>query len=184
MSAPTVAPPAGTVRVSRTFVVGTALGLAVVNGFVVTALRGAVGSVSRVHTPLGTWLLEVAVTAPLLVVGIGLASVLVGRRRPLDSRAGVVLTTLAVVLVGLVVGGAALVVDALTDHALQVAALQDMAGMDGMSDPATTATLAAANADVHARAVALGLGVLSVVDTVLVGWVVALHGGHVGRTAR
>lgn len=178
MSAPAVDRRTTGVRsVDWTFTLVAAAVLAAANGFVSTALRGAVGTVSRTQTPIGTWFVQVAILLPLTVVGLLLVSRLVARR----ASGRTVATVVGAVLVGVLVGVAVLAVDNVVDHGLQVALLQDMGAMSGMADPAMTASMAAENADVHVRAVGLGALVMLAVDLVAVGWLTALLGGRVVR---
>jgi hypothetical protein len=159
-----------------------ALVLAYADGFWVTALRSAVGSIQRTSAPFGTWLREsTLLLLPLLVLAV-LGALTLAQRR-FDGRDGglraVVSIMLLVTGLGTLAGAAVLTVSSAYDYRLQVA---DLAAMSTMRDDCAAACQ---GQQVHAtlalqeRSVLLGTLFLLATNLLLVVWLVALRGGRV-----
>jgi hypothetical protein len=189
MSVQTVA--ATTVRVEQTArtvpwttVLPFAVVLAYVNGFWVTALRGAVGSTERTTAPFTSWLRDSTLLLPLFVLAVMVALSLAARRTG-HRGGGVVRPALLVASASTLAGVAHLVADSVWSLRLQLAHLDTMGSMGGLCTGACLDKQFDATVLLQVRAVAVGALILLASNVVAVFWLLALRGGRLaveGRT--
>ena len=174
-----------------------ALGLALVDGFLVVSLRGSVGAVERVDSPFATWLQESLLATPVYLVAV-LAALAIARRRvgpQLHSAKKVVAAALLVAAAGTVVGVAGAAVSAAYDYKLQSTLIQTSHSLHTTpaiakyeaQGPACGPVCQAEQTDLEVLSHALGYVSLLMLsaNVVVVGWFVALRGGSLdGRTRR
>ncbi|RBY77903.1 hypothetical protein DQ239_09285 [Blastococcus sp. TF02-09] len=172
--------------VAWTTVAVLAVVMAFADGFVLTAVQGAVGAIARAQEPVTYWLWISAALVPAFALAV-LAAIYYARRLfgpTLRSPLRVVGAGLLIALAGSVVGTAALVVSAIHDYDQQ-SQMSSTMQMDSSPAPpgVCTGECAADQAqyDVHLRAARLGSALDIGVNVVLVGWIVAFRGGRLER---
>jgi len=157
--------------------------LTYVNGFWVTALRGAVGSTERTTAPFTSWLRDSTLLLPLFVlavlVALSLAARGTGRR-----HGGAVRAALLVAAVSTLAGVAHLVVDSIWSLRLQLVHLDTMGSMGGLCTGVCLDKQYDATVMLQVRAVALGSLILLAANVVAVFWLLALRGGRLAVPAR
>ncbi len=163
----------------------TAMPLAVVlayaDGFWMTSLRGAVGSIERTQGPFASWLRESTIVLPFFVLAVLGALTLALRLFGSELRRSttVLATALLVVGSGTVVGIAEMAASSAYDYYLQSGQLQLMDAMrDTCAGGRCLAQEQQASLWLQVRAVGYGSGILLVTNLILVGWVVAIRGGR------
>ena len=166
-----------------TTVLPFAVVLTYVNGFWVTALRGAVGSTERTTAPFTSWLRDSTLLLPLFVlavlVALSLAARGTGRR-----HGGAVRPALLVASVSTLAGVAHLVVDSIWSLRLQLVHLDTMGSMGGLCTGACLDKQLDATVLLQVRAVALGSLILLASNVVAVFWLLALRGGRLAVRGR
>ena len=156
-----------------------AIVIAYVDGFCVTSLHGAVGSVASTQSPFVHWLRDSTLMLPPLALAVGAALELARRwvgnnRREITRLVG---AALLVILCSSAASIAEVALQAASDYRVEVNQLAQLHSIH-----ATTIALSAAR---HAalmtqiRAVELAVVVLLITNFVVVGWVLALRGGKV-----
>ena len=124
MSVQTLAPTARVEPAARPVpwatVLPVAAVLAYVNGFWVTALRGAVGSTERTTAPFTGLLRDSTLLLPLFVLAVMVALSLAARGAAHRRRGGAVHTTLMVAVAASVAGTVQLVADSIWSLRLQL----------------------------------------------------------------
>jgi hypothetical protein len=175
----------------------TVLPLAVVmayaDGFWLTSLRGAVGAIERTDGPFASWLRESTLVLPVFVLAvIGTLTLAARRFGPVLAKPKtIVATALMVVAAGTLVGIAEVAASSAYDYHLQSSQLQKtqsmtgmtgMTGMAGMAGMDSTAQQQQASLWLQVRAVGYGSGLLLATNLALVGWLVAIRGGHLKVT--
>ena len=151
--------------------------MAYADGFVVTAVQGAVGAIERTGSPFATWLTGSTLLLPAFLLAVWGALVLARRR--LGSRVrrpvGVLITCLVVAAAGTLVGTAVLLTSTWYDYHLQSQLLQTLT-RTGHTHGSTTLqdTL---DADLKGARLAGRLMVLA--NVIIVGWVIAMRGGRI-----
>ena len=166
-----------------------AAAMAYADGFWLTSLQGAIGSVARARGPFQDWLRVSTVLLPIFAVAVHKALARGRRRygpRPRTTRA-VLGTALLVALAGSVVGIGALVANSAYEYNLQANELQltrsthahTVAADQAHSSCDATCIAQHKTLVVHVRGVAYASGIVVVTNLLLVGWVVALQGGRI-----
>jgi hypothetical protein len=165
--------------------------LAAADGFVLTAVQGAVGAIERSQGPFVSWLQISALTLPVFFAAV-LGALAVARRRfgtPLHSRRRVLAGALLVVAAGSLVGTAEIGISAASDYHLQTQLVQVQHANHATGDGGSGLHIDPAEAqqkslETDLLGVRIGSGVDLVVNAVLVGWVVALRGGRLDAAPR
>jgi hypothetical protein len=165
--------------------------LAAADGFVLTAVQGAVGAIERSQGPFVSWLQISALTLPVFFAAV-LGALAVARRRlgtPLHSGRKVVAATLMVVAAATVLGTAEIGISAAFDYHLQTQLVQVQHANHATGDGGSGLHIDPAEAqqkslETDLLGVRIGSGVDLVVNAVLVGWVVALRGGRLDAAPR
>jgi hypothetical protein len=160
--------------------------LAYADGFWLIAAQGAVGAIERSQSPFASWLWTSTLVSPLYVVAV-LAALGLARRRfgpDLRSARAVLASGLLIVAAGTLLASGVLLLSAALDYRLQAEQLQFMHAVHphGALDVLLASTREANNTGAR-YATAADL----VTNTVVVGWVLALHGGRLvppGRKPR
>jgi hypothetical protein len=160
--------------------------LAYADGFWLTAVQGAVGAIERAQSPFVLWLRSSTLMLPLYVLAV-LAALGLARRRfgpELRSARQVLTAGLLIVAAGTLLASGGLLLSAELDYRLQAEQLQFMHAVHphGALDALLASTRAANNTGAR-----YGTAADLVTNTVVVGWVLALHGGRLvppGRTPR
>lgn len=156
------------------------------DGYWMTSLRGAFGAIQRTQDPFGTWVRDSTVLVPAFVLAV-LAALALSVRLfgpVLRARPSVPVTALFIALAGTVPGLVALGASTAYDYDLESSQLGIMATMQGRCVAGDClgiqrrATLA-----LQERSVVLGMGLILLTNLVLVGWVVAVHGGRLRVSA-
>ena len=153
--------------------------IAYVDGFCVTSLHGAVGSVASTQTPFVHWLRDSTLMLPPLALAVGAALTLARRwvghnRREITRLVG---AALLVILFSSAASIAEVALKAASDYRVEVNELEQV-----HSTHSTTIALAAARhatSTLQIRAVERAVVVLLITNFVLVLWVLALRGGRV-----
>ena len=171
MSVQTITAPARVEQAARpvpwSTVLPFAVVLAYVNGFWVTALRGAVGSTERTTAPFTSWLRDSTLLFVLAVlVALSLAARGTGRGRGV----GVIRPAVLVALATTVAGTAHLVADSVWSLRLQLVHLDTMGSMGGLCTGACLDKQYDATVLLQVRAVALGALILLASNVVAVFW--------------
>jgi hypothetical protein len=179
----------------------TALLLAYADGFWMTSLQGAIGAIERAQTPFATWWRSSTLILPVYLLAV-LGALALARRWFGPSLRGwrpVVVTTLLIAAFGTLVGIGDLVANAAYDYHLQSSLIQLQeathttgtsaaaaaaahltgSGMAGMEMGSVSSQLHTTLV-VHARGASMASGLMLATNLVLVGWLVALRGGHWG----
>jgi hypothetical protein len=167
-------------------IVPLAVVMAYADGFWMMSLRGAVGSIERTQEPFASWLRESTLSLPFFVVAVLGALMLAARwfGPVLRSTRTIVATALLVVAAGTMVGVYEVATSAAYDYSLQSGQAQLMSSM-GTTTGAGPGQQQRASLVLQLRAVGYGSGILLATNLVLVGWVVAIRGGHLNvRTTR
>ena len=165
-----------------------AAAMAYADGFWLTSLQGAIGSVARARGPFEDWLRVSTGMLPIFAVGVHKALTR-GRRRygpRLHTVRSVVATALLVAAAGSVVGIGALVTNSAYEYNLQANELElTKATHDhpAATDHASASCSSTCDAQrrtlaVHMRGVTYASGIVVATNLLLVGWVVALQGGR------
>ena len=172
-----------------------------VNGFWVTSLQGAVGSLERSEPPFQRWLRDSSIMLPLYAAGVLLAALLARRwfgrsQRAVVRAAGAGLLIIAVCTV---VGIVEVANSAAYDYQLQVDHIELVEGFnhahtdESQAQPAgdtqqdeCVGTCAAKQSTLglHVRAVTHASALLLITNVVLVGWLLAVGGDRLWRRAR
>jgi hypothetical protein len=162
-------------------VVPLAVVMAYADGFWLTTLRGAVGSIERTQSPFTSWLRESTLALPVFVLAVLGALALAGRwfGPALRKPKTIVAAALLVVVAGTLVGIAALAASSGYDYYLQ-SHEQTMKSSMHMLAGSSVVTPDQASRALQLRAVGYGSVMLLATNVVLVGWVVALKGGRIG----
>jgi len=188
VSVQTVAAPARVEQAARPVPWSTVLPFAVVltyvNGFWVTALRGAVGSTERTTAPFFSWLRDSTLLLPLFVLAVLVALSLGARGTRRGRGVGVIRPALLVALATTVAGTAHLVVDSIWSLRLQLVHLDTMGSMGGLCTGACLDKQLDATVLLQVRAVALGSLILLASNVVAVFWLLALRGGRLAVRGR
>ena len=181
-------------RISRLTIAVSAVVIAYADGFWVTSLHGAVGSVDSSQTPFVRWLRDSTMMLPALTLAVLAALVLtrcwVGQSR----REAVQLASAALMMIVIcsVVSTGEVTVNSVTDYGVQVAQLEASHSTHATTpvvDPGTVVVpstgactgLCSARHQtlmVHVRAVGYAAMILLITNAVLVIWVFALRGGR------
>jgi len=175
----------------------TVLPLAVVmayaDGFWLTSLRGAVGSIERTDGPFASWLRESTLVLPVFVLAVLGAFLLAARwcGPVLRKPRSVVAAALLIVAAGTLVGIVEVAASSAYDYHLQSSRLQQMGTMGstdmGSTDMGSMGSMEPqqqASLGLQVRAVTYGSGILLVSNLALVGWVLAMRGGRLDLTRR
>jgi hypothetical protein len=165
-----------------------AAAMAYADGFWLTSLQDAIGSVARAQGPFQDWLRVSTVMLPIFAVAVHKALTRGSHRYGprLRSTRAVVTTALLVVVAGSVVGIGALVANSAYEYNLQAneieltKATHDHAAAADHAHAACSSTCDATHATllVHVKGVAYASGLVLATNVLLVGWVVALKGGR------
>jgi hypothetical protein len=151
--------------------------MAYADGFIVTAVQGAVGAIERTGEATVTWLSTSTLTLPAFLLAVWGGLVIVRRRlgrlrgRPLGVLAGVLVVAAAGTLVGTVV----LLISTAYDYHLQSQLLQTLNGA-GHAHSGASAEQETLAADL--RGARLAARFLLLANAVIVGWVTAMRGGR------
>jgi hypothetical protein len=163
----------------RTVAWGTVLLLAAVmayaDGFWMTALQGAVGSIERSQSPFTNWWHQSTVALPFYILAVLGAFTLAQHwfGPVLRKYRAVAATALLVIAAGTVVGIVQIVASSAYDYHLQSSQLRMMASMHGISAQAQHATLV-----LHIHAVIYVSRWLLLTNLILIIWMVAMLGGR------
>ncbi|MDX6249398.1 MAG: hypothetical protein QOF10_2758 [Kribbellaceae bacterium] len=176
-------------------VAALAITMAYADGFLMTALQGAVGAIQRTREPMVSWLRDSTITLPVFVVAV-LRALAVAHRRygPVLRKARTVLAAaLLIVVAGSVVGIGEIVASSTYDYYLQSKQLErtdsthshqsGAANVSDHSDCAATCQALRSTLAVDERGVEYGSAVVLLTNLVLVGGVVALRGGRLDSAA-
>jgi hypothetical protein len=165
-----------------------AAAMAYADGFWLTSLQDAIGSVARARGPFQDWVRVSTVMVPIFAVAVHKALTRGGRRygRRLESPRPVVATALLVAAAGSLVGIGALVANSAYEYNLQVneieltRATHDHPAAADHAHAACSSTCDAAHATlaVHVKGVTYAGGIVLATNVLIVGWVVALQGGR------
>ncbi|WP_457206584.1 hypothetical protein [Nocardioides sp. P5_C9_2] len=175
-SAPAVGPSA----VPWSTVLPLAVLLSGADAFWTVAMRTALGSVERTDAPATSWLRESLLLLPVFALAV-LGALVLARRwfgphpRGLRAVGG---TVLLVVGLGTLTGAGVLAVSSAYDYRLQAAQLPMLDMVRASCGAACQGAQLQATLGLQERAVALGTLLLLLTNLVLVGWLVALRGGH------
>ena len=176
-------------RVTWTTVAVLAVVMAFADGFVLTAIQGAVGAVGSAQEPVTFWLWSSGALVPVFALAV-FAAIRCARRLfgpALVSPLRVVGAALLIAVAGAAVGTAGLAVSAAYDYDQQSAmAPMQMAPppvLPGAPADVCSGMCAAqqAQSDVLQKAARLGSALDIGVNVVLVGWIVAFRGGRLER---
>ena len=168
-----------------------------VNGFWVTSLQGAVGSLERSEPPFDRWLRDSTIMLPLYAAGV-LIAVLLARRWFGRSKRAVVRAAgagLLIIAVCTLVGIVEVANSAAYDYQLQT---EHIDVVDGFNHTQHTVTPTATNADacvgtcaakqstlgLHIRAVTHASALMLITNTLLVAWLLAVGGDRLWKRAR
>ena len=188
MSVQTVAATARVEQAARPVPWGTVLPFAVVlayvNGFWVTALRGAVGSTERTTAPFVSWLRDSTLLLPLFVLTVLVALSLAGRGTRHGRGVGAIRPALLVASVSTLAGIAHLVADSIWSLRLQLVHLDTMGSMGGLCTGACLDKQLDATVLLQVRAVLVGSLILLAANLVAVFWLLALRGGRLAVQGR
>jgi hypothetical protein len=182
-------------QVSWVTVAAFAIAIAYVDGFCVTSLHGAIGSVDSTESPFVHWLRDSTLMMPPLVLAVlaalGLARRWVGHnRREIARLAG---AALLVILFSSAASIAEVAISSASDYRVQANQLEQVhsihattvavqPGTVGESSPGSCTSLCAARHETvvtQLRGVGVATVVLLITNLVLVLWVLALRGGRV-----
>lgn len=169
--------------------------LAFADGFVITAMQGAVGAIERQHGPFESWLVNSALMVPVYMAAIVVAMILARRWSGSVRRSWVRTGVAALVVVAstVVVGVAQTAASSAYDYTLQsrhidlmvaTHALHNTPTLFASADVNTTPKCDAACVQKHStivahlRAVALVAKLLTIINLVLVAWLLAVRGGR------
>lgn len=165
-----------------------AAALAYADGFWLTSLQDAIGSVARAQGPFQDWLRLSTVMLPIFAVAVHKALSRGSRRYGprLQSTRAVVATALLVAAAGSAVGIGALVANSAYEYNLQAneieltRATHDHPAAADHAHAACSSTCDATHATllVHVKGVTYASGLIVATNVLLVGWVVALQGGR------
>ena len=185
-------------RLSWLTVVVFALAFAYIDGFWVTSLQGAVGSLERSRPPFQRWLRDSTLMLPMYVGAVMVALLLARRWVGRSHRAVARIGTAAVLIVAIctaigmaeVANSSAFDYHLQTEHLDEVEALNHAHAPEGQvltvadSDADTCLGLCAAKRstrELHVRAVTRASVVLLLTNSLLVIWLLALRGGRLWK---
>ncbi|NUR06137.1 MAG: hypothetical protein HOQ45_03910, partial [Nocardioidaceae bacterium] len=156
--------------------------LALVDGFWVVAVRGAVGAFERNEGPFTSWLLQSVFTLPLFLLAVlgGLQAA-----RWLRSRHTLLAPALLVAGTATLAGAVALIADAGWNLNVQLQHLGGnggMGGMGGLCDTVCQGKRYDHTIALQVHGVEWGVLILLAANLITVGWLMALRGGRMGRT--
>jgi hypothetical protein len=168
-----------------------------VNGFWVTSLQGAIGSLSRSEPPFGRWLRDSTIMLPLYTAAV-LIAVLLARRwfgrskRTLVRAAGAAMLIIAVcTLVGIVevANSSAYDYQLQTEHIERVDGFNHTEHTASASDAETDACVGVCAAKqstlgLHIRAVTKASALLLITNMLLVTWLLAVGGDRLWKRPR
>jgi hypothetical protein len=172
-------------------VAALAITMAYADGFLMTALQGAVGAIQRTREPVVSWLRDSTIMLPVFVVAV-LRALAVAHRRygPVLRKARTVLAAaLLIVVAGSVVGIGEIVASSTYDYYLQSKQLERTDSTHSHesgaanSDCAATCQALRSTLAVDERGVEYGSAIVLLTNLVLVGGVVALRGGRLDSAA-
>ncbi|MEP7193082.1 MAG: hypothetical protein ABI903_09480 [Actinomycetota bacterium] len=154
--------------------------MAFADGFWMTSLRGATGSIERNQTPFVSWLRESTLSLPVFAIAVAAALMLAASLfGPVLGRAKtVVAAALIVVAAGTLVGVFEIVASAAYDYRLQTSQTMAMDSMASSPSAVGTTSQNQATFGLQAHSVGVGSGLILVTNIALVGWVVAMRGGR------
>jgi hypothetical protein len=151
--------------------------MAYADGFVLTAVQGAVGAIERTGTPVATWLTISTLLVPAFLLAVW-GGLLFSRRRLGRLRGrplGVLATVLVVAVAATLVGTAALLLSTAYDYHLQNQLLQRLTATGHTHGSAALSDTLAADL----RGARLAGQLLVLVNVIVVGWVTAMRGGRI-----
>ena len=153
--------------------------LAYTDGFWITSLREAVGSIERTSAPFSAWLRESTTLAPLYVLAV-LAALTLARRRFGTALRGrtLVLGGLLVASFGTIAGILELAISSWFDYGLQMEHLDHMGTMGGLCFQACVDSQRDATLVLQLKSVGIGSVILFASGVVFVGWTLAFMGGR------
>ncbi len=185
-------------RLSWLTVAVFAVAFAYIDGFWVTSLQGAVGSLERSRPPFQRWLRDSTLMLPVYVGAVVVALLLtrrwVGRSRRSLARIGT--ATVLLVAICTAVGTAEVANSSAYDYRLQtrhLEAVEELNHAHSVGHPALTAADAESGAcvglcaakrstrDLHVRAVTRAGAVLLLTNVLLAGWLLALRGDRLWK---
>ena len=164
--------------------------LAYADGFVLTSLQAAIGTVDRTNGLFMTWLRRGTLLLPLFVLAVLWALRRAHRRygNPLPTSRAVAVASLLTVVAGTAVGVGAVAVSSASSYGVQAHELETtqaihfhVAGSTPSQRPGECGGICRAERStlaVHVRGVGYAGGVLLGMNLVLVAWVVAARGGR------
>jgi hypothetical protein len=165
-----------------------AAAMAYADGFWLTSLQDAIGSVARAQGPFQDWLRISTVMLPIFAIAVHKALTRGGRRygARIQSARAVVATALLIVAAGTAVGIGALVANSAYEYNLQANEIEltknthDHVAATDHTHAACSTTCDATHATlvVHMKGLSYASGLVLATNVVLVGWVVALKGGR------
>jgi hypothetical protein len=188
------------VRLSWLTVAVFAVAFAYVDGFWVTSLQGAIGSLERSRPPFQRWLRDSTLMLPVyvgaVVVALLLARRWVGQRRRAVARLGT--ATVLIVAICTAVGAAEVANSSAYDYHLQTEHLDEVDALnhaharegrvvpsayaDADSDACTGLCAAKRSTrELHVRAVTRASVVLLLTNSLLAIWLLALRGGQLWK---
>ena len=168
-----------------------------VNGFWVTSLQGAVGSLERSEPPFQRWLRDSSMMVPLYAAGV-LIAVLLARRWFGRSKRAVVRAAgagLLIIAVCTLVGIVEVANSAAYDYRLQVEHIELVEGFNHAQHTATptdsqtdacvgTCAAKQSTLGLHIRAVTKASALLLITNTLLVAWLLAVGGDRLWKRSR
>src|SRR3954447_5170824 len=150
------------------------------DGFWVTAMRTAVGSIERTQAPFGSWLRGSTLLLPMFALAV-LAALTLAQRRFGPRPRGVRQIGASLLLVsgfGSVAGVGVLVANAAYDYHLETAQVVMMDLMKGECASACQSAQAHATLVLQTKVVVVGTLIVLATNLLLVAWLVALRGGR------
>ncbi|WP_448625265.1 hypothetical protein [Geodermatophilus sp. URMC 64] len=165
--------------------------LAAADGFVLTAVQGAVGAIERSQGPFVSWLQTTAFTLPIFFAVV-LGAHTIARRRfgpALHSLRTVVPAALLIAAAAALVGTAEVGISAAMDYRFQSELLQvqhanHTTGDGGAVTHIDPVQAAQQSLETDLLGARIGAGLDLAANVVLVGWVAALRGGRLGAAPR
>lgn len=190
-------------RLSWLTVAVFAVAFAYIDGFWVTSLQGAIGSLERSRPPFERWLRDSTLMLPVYVGAVVLALSLTRRWSGQSRRMITQIATATVLTVGIctAVGVAEVANSSAYDYHLQTEHLEEVEALNHAHAPAGQEVVVAdaetgsqgctglcatkrSTRDLHVRAVARASLALLLTNSVLVIWLLALRGGELWKPVR
>jgi hypothetical protein len=185
-------------RLSWLTVAVFAVAFAYIDGFWVTSLQGAVGSLERSRPPFQRWLRDSTLMLPVYIGAVVLALLLTRRWMGRNRRAVAQIGTAALLIVGIstAVGMAEVANSSAYDYHLQVEHLDEVEALNHAHTPeGQVAAIADSDAaaclgvcaakrstrELHVRAVTHAGVALLLTNSLLVIWLLALRGGQLWK---